>query len=275
MINEKYFETIDCQEKAYFIGFIAADGYIHKNNRKLVFNLNIKDKEILEKFCKLTNCTNKISEIKTFDKRTKKYYYSTVLQICSTKFVKSLKQYGLDNNKTQQYFIKNIPQEFIKDCIRGLIDGDGHIGKTHVSLITTLENISFITKFLKNIKINDYKEEIKKENNVYKMYLYKDRFKLLDLLYSNSKLHLTRKYEAYIKSKEVFKNRTKIVQNRSVTVYKNEKFIKQYDSLLECANDLKIPSCSICNQVAGRQSTVHGYTFKLGNIIKKKVMVEV
>ena len=28
--NEKYFEVLDTYEKAYFLGFIAADGYITK-----------------------------------------------------------------------------------------------------------------------------------------------------------------------------------------------------------------------------------------------------
>jgi len=275
-INPNYFNIIDCQEKAYFIGFIAADGYIHKNGYKLVIGLNIKDKEILEKFCKLTGCTNKISESKVFDKRTNKYYYHAVLQICSKDFVKTLEKYGLDNNKTKNYIIKNIPDEYVKDCIRGLIDGDGHISMRIVELITTLENIRFIQKWsLKhNIKSQNHIEEIKKENNVYKFYFGKDRFKLLDLIYNNSKIHLSRKYINYQKSKYKFENRTKIVKNRKVFVYKDGIYINEFNSLVECSRELKILACNISNQAAGRISHSHGYTFKLGEIVKNKIRVE-
>ena len=100
-INHEYFDVIDNEEKAYFIGFIAADGYITPNGGKLAFGLNVKDVEILEKFCQLTKCQNKISVSKVWDKRTKKYYDRCSLQVCCKELVLSLKKYGLDNNKTK------------------------------------------------------------------------------------------------------------------------------------------------------------------------------
>ena len=50
--NTRYFQKIDSNLKAYFLGFIAADGYIQyfaKNCIGLSITLNIKDKIILDK----------------------------------------------------------------------------------------------------------------------------------------------------------------------------------------------------------------------------------
>ena len=56
-LNENYFETIDNEEKAYWLGFISTDGNIYKrdNNGTIIlsFNLNIRDKKHLEKFLKI------------------------------------------------------------------------------------------------------------------------------------------------------------------------------------------------------------------------------
>ena len=199
MIDENYFNVIDSEEKAYFIGFIAADGYISPDFYKLVFCLHYRDIDILNKLCKLTKCMNVVKYRKVFDKRTKKIYQQANLQITSKKFVKSLSKYGLNNNKTKKYIIKNIPKKYIKDCIRGLCDGDGCISHRGVSLISTKENIIFIKKWLssKNISLANYISPIKKENNVWKAYIYADRIKFLNLIYKNSKISLERKYKTY------------------------------------------------------------------------------
>ena len=46
-LNIDYFKEINSFEKAYWLGFICADGCIHKNGGKLT--ITVKDKEICEK----------------------------------------------------------------------------------------------------------------------------------------------------------------------------------------------------------------------------------
>ena len=48
--NEHYFDNIDCQEKAYWLGFFAADGYNHRSKGCIEFRLHRQDREILERF---------------------------------------------------------------------------------------------------------------------------------------------------------------------------------------------------------------------------------
>ena len=44
------FDQIDTQEKAYWLGFILADGYLNTNKHMLRIKLGDKDKHHLEKF---------------------------------------------------------------------------------------------------------------------------------------------------------------------------------------------------------------------------------
>jgi hypothetical protein len=44
-LNVDYFKNIDSNEKAYWLGFIAADGCIHKSGYKLSFQLKSTDKK--------------------------------------------------------------------------------------------------------------------------------------------------------------------------------------------------------------------------------------
>lgn len=50
--NRHVFDTIDTNEKAYWLGFIIADGYLNDNKNMLRIKLSDKDKRHLEKFIK-------------------------------------------------------------------------------------------------------------------------------------------------------------------------------------------------------------------------------
>jgi hypothetical protein len=244
MIDEKYFEKIDCEEKAYFIGFIAADGYISKDGYKLTFGLQYGDVDILNKFCELTNCTNVVRYREVCDKRTKKTYKQANLQVCSKNFVKSLSKYGLTNNKTKDFIIQNIPEKYIKDCVRGLFDGDGGLNNNHISLITTKENIEFIKKwlYLNKILVTNYIREIKKENNVWCFYIYADKIKFLDLIYKDSKIYLDRKYNSYL---NINRKKTHKCKEREIILYKEDKIYHKFKSVIDCANFLNCSDSKI------------------------------
>ena len=60
--NDNYFENIDTEEKAYFLGLIYSDGNVRERNGKYYLNIELKreDKYILEKFASELRCGNKI-----------------------------------------------------------------------------------------------------------------------------------------------------------------------------------------------------------------------
>ena len=64
-LNENFFERIDTEQKAYWLGFIVADGCVlqlKKSTSSLQITLNIKDKKHLEKFKKDIKAESPIKE---------------------------------------------------------------------------------------------------------------------------------------------------------------------------------------------------------------------
>lgn len=56
-IDENIFDNINTEEKAYWLGFIFADGYISSKSFHFELSLSLKDKDHLQKFsdfCKYT-----------------------------------------------------------------------------------------------------------------------------------------------------------------------------------------------------------------------------
>ena len=82
--NDNYFELIDTEEKAYWLGFIWADGYIWESNkqRRLRISLNHKDKCHLENFRKSLNGNMEIKEDWVESFGTKRLYPSENSGLC-------------------------------------------------------------------------------------------------------------------------------------------------------------------------------------------------
>lgn len=122
--NENYFNVIDSATKSWLLGLIVSDGHISKNN-VLVMRLSSKDIELLEKINKYLGSTYKIQTHHEYDKRTEKTYDLCSLMIYRKQLAIDLKKLGVDNNKSKELKMPNIPKEFIRDFVRGLVCGDG------------------------------------------------------------------------------------------------------------------------------------------------------
>lgn len=125
--DQNYFEKIDTEEKAYFLGLLLTDGNICKiKNRKssylIQIGLKYTDYEILEKLKKELNSTNKIQHYKT-DKRDECYF-----GVSSYKLAMDLMQHGIKPNKTFNTELNyDIPIHLFRHYIRGIFDGDGTV----------------------------------------------------------------------------------------------------------------------------------------------------
>jgi hypothetical protein len=118
-VDSNYFSVIDKPLKAYFIGLIAADGYIVKH-KSTVFGiqLNIIDIEVIELLKSELKTTLPILFTKNGMAR---------LVIGDQQIVKDLYKLGITTNKslTLQNIILNIPFEYRDAFIAGYLDGDG------------------------------------------------------------------------------------------------------------------------------------------------------
>lgn len=121
--KERIFQNIDSEEKAYWLGFLAADGCVSGNN--VIIVLQEKDKEHLEKFKHFINAQSiSIQTSQQQDSRGiwRNYYR---FSIGCKEMSNDLQRWGIVPNKTLILQPPNIPEEFEIDWIRGYFDGDG------------------------------------------------------------------------------------------------------------------------------------------------------
>lgn len=106
--NQDYFEHIDCSEKAYWLGFIYADGYITRKN-SFGCDLQLQDKEHLHKFLQAVECSSfKCIRIEKNSAR---------LTLTNTIFINCLIDKGIVYQKSYDNSIKiwnNIPEGYKK-----------------------------------------------------------------------------------------------------------------------------------------------------------------
>ena len=205
-VNESYFYKIDTEEKAYWLGFIYADGYITGN--KLGISLANIDKTHLEKFKK---CIDSDYEIKSYISNS---VYGTCeycrILINSKRVVEDIKNKGVINNKSLKI---KFPSDKILDTklynhfIRGYFDGDGSLvlskNSINFKFCGTKEFLEALVDIFNSISNYKYKKRLYKRRNDDKnnYYIsYDGRIKtlnIMDYLYNNCNIYLERKYEKY------------------------------------------------------------------------------
>lgn len=194
--NSNYFEKINTKEKAYWLGFFSADGYVNQSTRSIEFCL--KDEDAVLLFKKALKSQHKISC------KDGKYYR---VSIKDKKMSEDLLSLNLDNNKTYNYSIpiNKIPEKLMSHFLRGYFDGDAYIGinnqnKFVVSVTEASNKIMIdIQKILKKELGIDFNIRYNKRN----LYVFsisgKKAQKILEYIYkdSNKKIRLERKYKKY------------------------------------------------------------------------------
>ena len=209
-VNSNYFNHIDCEDKAYWFGFLMADGY----NSNMYIQLTISKQDInhMRKYNKSLNSNHPILH--------RKIDNTVNVTISDKQLTNDLRELGCVRNKTYvDAFpsLENIPRYFMKDFIRGYFDGDGCIQQMIISkkqhyksAKRQINKISF-TIHSKNFSIGLI-ELIKKLCNVEAKLYYDSKYnryevyingqekirRFLDYLYKESTIYLDRKYAQYL-----------------------------------------------------------------------------
>ena len=193
--NQYVFDFVDSEVKAYWLGFIAADGYIGKVN-EFEIGLSIKDKEHLEKFKEFIGHSCSIKE--------KKSNNSCILSFRNKYFINSLKSLGINNCKSLTLKFPSIDKKLISHFIRGYFDGDGciHIRKQvkkYPLLVSILGTPMFLEEMRKYLpKINKlYKNKGSEKTLIYQTSGKKAK-ELLSYLYKDATVYLERKRNLFI-----------------------------------------------------------------------------
>lgn len=218
-LNEHFFDIINSPEKAYFLGFLFADGHIDSSKKSVNMSLAEIDKDILTLFSNLLYkvqrpliLSNKGGEYTILNKRGKRQAMYT-LYIHNKHIYNKLIDLGCVPRKTfladfPEYMLKN---RYLWEFIRGFFDGDGHVGVYSVKRsLRKYGRVTFVgtEKFLQKLK-----EVIKSELNIDSVIGYchrtdkvkqlninkqRDVLQFLSRLYRTKHPSLKRKYEKYL-----------------------------------------------------------------------------
>lgn len=218
--DKHYFENIDSSNKAYWLGFIYADGYVisrEGSNYELGIELNRNDEYHLKKFNDELGGVHKIyqkhKDLYIADNKEMSSVDSSLIRIYSADIVNDLQKHGIIQDKTNiADTYPEVEGVFFMDFLRGYIDGDGCIyvakefKKSQVHITSCYRNVlDYISKRLESeygISSTVYKEKDRK----HRLYISsKDVIKFLDLLYKDLNCTcLNRKYEKYLELKSQY-----------------------------------------------------------------------
>lgn len=158
MQDDSFFDTIDTPEKAYWLGFIAADGYVVFNKSERSYELGIelasRDEDHLKLFLRSIRSNaniNRRSRRNFINDGYDKSYCMSGVRIYSKHLASSLIEHGIVQNKTNVLSLPIIDDKSLyRHFIRGFFDGDGSftIHKIYSSSgrLHEYAHISFICK---------------------------------------------------------------------------------------------------------------------------------
>lgn len=193
-VNSNIFSSIDTQEKAYWLGFIYADGYVSKESN-FELSLSIKDLDHLEEFKKFLEYEGKI-------------YIDTKVARCRLQFqdvqiVKDLKSIGCVNNKSLVLKFPQIQKSLENHFIRGYFDGDGYVSdpkrSIQISVVGTQEFLSSIHDVIGLKKDSIKHRNPRHSEEVFTNMLSGESARIFcRYIYQDSKIHIDRKWERVI-----------------------------------------------------------------------------
>ena len=221
--NETFFDVIDTEEKAYWLGYLAADGTIRvrtngidKNGRvktrgnSINLKLSVNDEKHLMRFRDLVSPNTvlryHVSEVTT-RKGNLSISHNVILGLNSNYMVAQIIDKGVTPRKSHTLDKPNIDPKFYRDYIRGYFDGDGTCVVTKKPGVLKDETMTVKYSFAcasekhRNFIASVLKEEIDVDTTTYGdinltilggFTAYK---KFFHYLYDGSTIYLERKYE--------------------------------------------------------------------------------
>ncbi len=118
-LDETYFDQIDTPDKAYWLGFLAADGFI-RDNRTLGLRLMASDEPHVKALGVALGSDTQVRD----EQGGKEILFN------SKHMVESLAKVGITRQKSTTCLPWDGPADLMPHYWRGAVDGDGHISKS-------------------------------------------------------------------------------------------------------------------------------------------------
>lgn len=199
VINSSIFSIIDNEPKAYWLGFLFADGYVSREN-SCELTLAERDLSHLEKFKSFLDYKGGIKY------RGKQRAYR--LSFRDSTIAERLKSLGCINKKslTLKFPSTGIPKELISHFIRGYFDGDGSINDPVSPIrLQILGTKEFLEGLLATIDFNMLALKRDKRHNKNTHYISlcgQNARDFCDFMYTKASIYLERKKDRFLKHQD-------------------------------------------------------------------------
>lgn len=191
-VNDSMFKTVDSEEKAYLLGWIASDGHLSKNESSIVISIHEKDRNTLERLRNIVDPQLPISECKegmvglTINSKEMSQDICTLLKITHGKKSDTVQFPDLNSEDLKWAFL------------RGFFDGDGNVRDTYnrrqpeCSIASNSAQMreqiyNFVNVAGKNDNVN---------NQVY--WWGNGALDVMSKMYDSASIYLSRKRDAYL-----------------------------------------------------------------------------
>lgn len=173
-VNDTIFSQIDSADKAYWLGFLAADGSVVDNSLKLM--LSAIDDLHLRKFLDFLDSDYPIGYCDSYytdTNGTRHSFDACYIKITSSSMIADISKYGIVQGKKYKNidFISNIPDRYKLDFICGIFDGDGSVGvynnRLNISLALNDATSKSVCNILESIDIKVHTRTRKTFNVLY------------------------------------------------------------------------------------------------------------
>lgn len=187
-VDSNYFDSVDSEAKAYWLGFITADGCITSEDLfKLV--LAEVDREHLEKFIVDINSTYPLHREESHG------HVAYGIYMRNKAFVESLETWGIGPRKTFEVEPAVLPLHLERHYWRGIFDGDGCVSNTR-DMLALCGNFAIVEGFHQYcIDANsDLDTRVTPKGNIFQVQFGGRKAKAVaTLLYDGSSTYLMRK----------------------------------------------------------------------------------
>lgn len=215
-VNQDYFKEINTAKKAYFLGFISADGCVYKREKHqglLSISIQKRDDEMLKQMIVDMDSTHHLLYRSNY----------CALAITSDSIYQDLLNLGVSQRKSWSIrfndIVKHVPNEFIRDYIRGYFDGNGCIcisntnktkdsSKWFFSCNFTSGSVEFLQglrDFLLSVGVKSQIRTEESKPNTFRLFIggMSNCDKFIKYIYYNSNICLDRKL---FKTKNIYRN---------------------------------------------------------------------
>lgn len=211
-LDEKYFNSIDTERKAYWLGYLYADGFIGDNaHNNIIFSQKITDSYIIEQFAEDISFTGKLRISNSISTTFLNGQPQFVINFSSRTMADDLRALNMNTKKSMT--MKELPPieaSLFRHFVRGYFDGDGTIVASernsykdriylcvHWNIIGTID---FLKKIAEKLPIKTFFYDSKTPEMKYLSSSSKKSIcSLYNYLYDEASFYLKRKHDVFQK----------------------------------------------------------------------------